>query len=96
MKKKTLGLLFTIIIFNPLSVLADSQYPASDFQPTVIFADESAKSNSTSAFDAEFPAANFQPKVLFIAASAKKISGETSSFDPAYPAANFEPKTIYP
>jgi hypothetical protein len=107
MKNKTLGLLLAGIIFTPFAAVAnsdDSAYPAANFQPTVIFADESAKSTAgsqQSAFDADYPAASFQPKVLFADASATSSSGgtstgEKSSFDPKYPAANFEPKVIYP
>ena len=106
MKNKILGLLLAGIIFTPLAAANsdDSEYPAANFQPTVIFADESAKSSGSSqqsAFDADYPAASFQPKVLFADASAISSSGgastgERSSFDPKYPAANFEPKVIYP
>ena len=99
MKKKTLGLLLTVIISSPLCAIANSdnsQYPAANFQPTVIFADESAQSATSSAFDPEFPAASFQPKILFSNVSLNKPKGETSAFDPAFPAANFEPKVIYP
>ncbi len=99
-----LGLLFSGIISTPLIAAAnsdDSKYPAANFQPTIIFADDSAKASSvtgqTSAFDAKYPAANFQPKVLYVDASAASGStGKKSKFDPKYPAANFEPKVIYP
>ena len=107
MNKKILGLLIASIISTPLTAVAnsdDSQYPAANFQPKVIFADESAQSTSNSAtkssFDADYPAANFQPKVLYVDASAaasnSSSTGEKSVFDPNYPAANFEPKVIYP
>ncbi len=106
MKNKILGLLIAGIIATPLTAIAnsgDNQYPATNFQPTVIFADESAKSagsSEKSSFDSAYPAANFQPTVLFIDPSAtSSISasmGEKSVFDPKYPAANFEPKVIYP
>lgn len=108
MKKKILGLLIAAIITVPVTAIAnsdDSQYPATNFQPKVIFADESAKSTgpaAQSAFDADYPAASFQPKVLYVDAtsavssSANSSTGEKSAFDPKYPAANFEPKVIYP
>jgi len=103
MKNKILGLLIAGIISSPLTAIAESKYPAANFEPKVIFADESAKSTGNakkSSFDAEYPAANFQPKVLYVDASAAKSStastGEKSTFDPKYPAANFEPKVIYP
>ena len=104
--KKIIGLLLAGAIAMPLTAFAnsdDSQYPATNFQPKVIFADDSAKStgssSSQSAFDANYPAASFQPKVLYVDASASSSSasiGEKSSFDPKYPAANFAPKVIYP
>ena len=50
MKSKILGLLLAGTIATPLTAIAnndDSQYPASNFQPKVIFADESAKSTGT-------------------------------------------------
>ncbi len=106
MKNKTLGLLLAGIIFIPLTAVAnsdDSEYPAANFQPSVIFADDSAKSTAgskQSAFDADYPAASFQPKVLYVDASAASsggaTTGEKSTFDPKYPAANFDPKIIYP
>ncbi len=100
MKNKILGILFAGMLYTPISALA-GEYPASNFQPKVIFSDDSvssASSGQTTDFDPEFPAASFQPKVLYVDASAAKStpSGETSSFDPKYPAANFEPKIIYP
>lgn len=56
---------------------AEDQYPASDFQPKVVFSDDSSGSSSSSApaaapaapasssSDSDYPAANFQPKVVF-------------------------------
>lgn len=106
MKNNILRLFIAGMVVAPLSTIAstdDSQYPATNFQPTVIFADESAQSTTggseKSSFDAEFPAANFEPKVLFVdasTASASSTTGERSVLDPNYPAANFEPKVIYP
>ena len=105
MKTKLFGLLITSIIFTPLTVLAnsgDSEYPAANFQPTVIFVDDSVEAVSeTSAFDSDYPAANFQPKILYVDASAatessSTVTAEKSTFDPKFPAANFEPKVIYP
>ena len=101
MKNKKLALLTACIFLTPLAVTAnsdDSQYPAANFQPKVIFLDESVKAAEV---DSKYPAANFQPKVLYLDASAAVVAssaskGETSVFDPKYPAANFEPKVIYP
>jgi hypothetical protein len=101
MKIKVLGLLIAAIISTPLTAFAnsdDNKYPAANFEPKVIYADESATNSSSK--DANFPAANFEPKVLYVDASATSTSsnskGEKSVFDPKYPAANFEPKIIYP
>ena len=104
MKTTILGLFLTGMIAAPFVATAnsDDSYPAAHFQPTIIFADESAQPNNlgaTSKFDANYPAANFKPTVLYIDASAKVAStslGEKSTFDANYPAANFEPRVIYP
>lgn len=101
MKNKTLGLLLIAIIANPVQLMAngDSQYPAANFQPTVIFIDASVAATGAtnySAYDPNFPAASFQPKVIFIDASASRFKADTATFDPAFPAANFVPKVIYP
>lgn len=103
MKNKKLVLLSVGIFLMPFTVTAnsdDSQYPAANFQPKVIFLDESVRLVED---DAKYPAANFQPKILYIDASAASATmassinnGEKSVFDPKYPAANFEPKVIYP
>ncbi len=102
MKHKILGLFIAGIISTPLTVIADSQYPAANFQPKVIFSDASAISSGStgqsSSFDPDYPAANFQPKILFIDASAANsgFQGGKSSYDPKYPATYFTPKVIYP
>jgi hypothetical protein len=105
MKTKFLGLLIAGIISAPFTALAnsDNEYPAANFQPKVIFADESAKTSGSatatqSSPDSNFPAANFEPKILYAdeSVTASASTGEKSVFDPKYPAANFEPKIIYP
>lgn len=87
----------------------DSKYPATNYQPKVIYQDQAAlkaqgstiQFGETSVFDPKYPATHFQPKVIFQDKQAIKVSdsksmGEKSAFDPKYPAANFEPKVIYP
>jgi recombination DNA repair RAD52 pathway protein len=108
MNKFITGLLLAGIISTPIAANAnsDSDYPAANFQPKVIFSDDSISSSSThqgekSSFDPDYPAASFQPKVLYVDASSSASTteanfGEKSTFDPKYPAANFEPKVIYP
>lgn len=98
MKQKLMGLSIAGFIIAPLVAFAssdDSQYPAANFQPKVIFSDESVK---TISFDPDYPAANFQPKVIFVDTSVATngSKGKKSAFDPNFPAANFVPKVIYP
>ena len=87
------------------NVLADSQYPASDFQPQVIYQDKSvtsapAPAASSNEQDPNYPAANFQPTVIYSDASATSAKtpavSSANEFEPNYPAANFQPKVIYP
>lgn len=106
MNKKFIGFILASSLSAPFCVFATSDdYPAADFQPKVLYQDESVSSSantgSKSSFDPDYPAANFQPKVLYVDATAANASseastGEKSSFDPNFPAANFEPKVIYP
>ena len=79
--KKTiiLGLTVTGIVLSPLTVSAnsdDSEYPAANFQPKIIYQDKSVVSSSTrrparrkAEFDPKYPAANFEPTVIFSADS---------------------------
>lgn len=67
------------------SATSDDQYPASNFQPKVIFIDKDLAGQSDSASASQ--------------ETEKKPGGETASeaeFDPKYPAAYFQPKVIYP
>ncbi|MDD1611531.1 MAG: hypothetical protein LUQ57_00145 [Methylococcaceae bacterium] len=74
---------------------ADTQYPASDFQPKVIYQDAeykhegssapAAASSSAKPADSQYPAADFQPKVVYSDPSyqhAPSSSGATSSSRP--------------
>jgi hypothetical protein len=69
-----------LLVASPFAAYADSQYPATDFEPKVLYQDESIKSAApaavksapaaapvaaVSADDSQYPATNFQPKVLF-------------------------------
>ncbi|MCF7969870.1 MAG: hypothetical protein K9L22_01730, partial [Methylococcaceae bacterium] len=79
MKKNNIkkGIFTALFLASPL-VMAGNDYPASDFQPKVLFQDadykhegsSSAKSSSASLGektkpDANYPAATFQPEVLY-------------------------------
>lgn len=75
-----LGLATAFIASASLTASAgsDNQYPASDFQPKVVYIDKDAVTSSTTCkcptqkpaekeaeFDPKYPAANFIPKVIY-------------------------------
>lgn len=72
--------LFTALLLISSAVSADEQYPAADFQPSVVYQDENyIKSTQTAVkqaapvvaaeasheVDSKYPAADFQPKVVY-------------------------------
>jgi hypothetical protein len=74
------GAIVALLMAAPFAANADSQYPATDFEPKVLYQDESIKSSApavkaapaavasasaASSDDSQYPATNFQPKVLF-------------------------------
>ncbi len=67
------------------SATSNDQYPASNFQPKVVFIDKELASQLGSASTAQ-------------KAEKKSVSKSASKtdFDPKYPAAYFQPKVIYP
>ncbi len=86
MKKNNLlqGAIVALLVASLFAAYADSQYPATDFEPKVLYQDESIKSSApattavkaapvtaTSTDDSQYPATNFQPKVLFSDANYK-------------------------
>ena len=97
-----LGLAVAGIALIPLTANAtsdDQKYPATNYQPKVIYIDKEAiaKPETTTATDARYPASSFQPKVIYIDEEAtKKPTRKKAVFDPKYPATNFEPKIVYP
>ncbi len=107
-KKMILGLAVAHCFFASANVFATSDdYPAADFQPTVIFVDEDAVNAVSSGvgnrevrYDPRYPAADFQPKVVFLDQNASNSRGGSSRkqdmFDPKYPAAYYQPKVIFP
>jgi hypothetical protein len=72
----TNGLVATLLLASPI-VGAETEYPAADFKPKVIYQDiDNSQSKSTSAtasakqakpaeVDSKYPAADFEPKVLY-------------------------------
>ncbi len=79
---------------------SDADYPATNFEPKVLYLDKKTVQKNTTAFDANYPATNFEPKVLYLDKKSLQQSamnkGETTAFDPKYPAASFKPKVIFP
>lgn len=90
--KLTNGLMVSLLLSASV-VQADSDYPATDFQPKVVFQDSnykhtgssSSKSKSSaskgevSVADSNYPAANFQPEVLFEDKAYKHSKGSVKS-----------------
>lgn len=85
MKKNNLlqGAIVALLVAGPLTAFAD-QYPAADFEPKILYQDESAKSAA--------PAAKVAPAAAPVAAAAAPVA---SADDSKYPAANFEPKVLF-
>ncbi|GFO73129.1 hypothetical protein BJAS_P3747 [Bathymodiolus japonicus methanotrophic gill symbiont] len=77
MKKNNLkkGIFTALLLASPF-VTAGTDYPAADFQPKILYQDESyqhqgsgsssSSQGEKSTADANYPAANFQPEVLYI------------------------------
>lgn len=91
--KLTNGLLVSLLL-SASAVEADSDYPATDFQPKVVFQDSdykhtgsvsssksksSASTGEVSVADSNYPAANFQPEVLFEDKAYKHAKGSVKS-----------------
>ncbi len=89
----TNGLIATLLLASPI-VGAETQYPAADFKPKVIYQDVDsnqsksapAKASTKSAdVDAKYPAADFEPKLLYKDADYKpgKFTGTASTSERA-------------
>lgn len=86
----TNGLVAALLLVSPL-VGAETEYPASDFKPKVIYQDTSSssaksapaaasKQEKSAEADSKYPAADFEPKVLYKDAGYKPSAiAETSS-----------------
>ena len=87
--KKTiiLGLSVAVMAITSFTVSADSQYPASDFEPKVIYIDKSV---------AAAPSSTPAPVACPTNTAATPAQPVADEVDPKYPAANFQPKVIYP
>jgi len=87
-KNQVITYLFAMSVMMGAPVLADEKYPASDFQPEVVYQDKEyiAKSSTSSvgaatAFevDSKYPAANFEPKIVYSDSSYKHTEPSSSS-----------------
>lgn len=79
---------FVALLLVSAVASADTQYPASDFQPSVVFQDETYINSSQTVVKVETPAA----KVPVATTHNVVASDET---DIKYPAANFQPTVIF-
>jgi hypothetical protein len=83
---------FVALLLVSNIAIAEDKYPASDFQPKVVYQDESATSGTSSApaaqsstpspsssNDSQYPAANFEPKVLYSDADYKHTASSPGS-----------------
>ncbi|MCK5120507.1 MAG: hypothetical protein KAQ91_00915 [Methylococcales bacterium] len=98
--KLTKGLLVSLLLSAAVVVeAADSKYPATDFQPKVVYQDTGYKHTGSttssskakfegevSAADPDFPAANFEPEVLFQDKGYKHKKDTASSSSASAPA----------
>ena len=105
MNNLTNGLVATLLLASPI-VGAETEYPAADFKPKVIYQDvDSSKSASAPAkqtksveateTDSKYPATNFEPKVLYKDADYKpsKFTGTSSTTSERTKAADTEVST---
>lgn len=77
------GLAFALFLGSTAaSATSDKKYPASDFQPKVIYVDKDAVASA--------PKSPASSKATTTASTGK------TPFDPKFPAASFEPKVIFP
>ncbi len=83
-KNNLLPAVVALLISSPFVANADSQYPATDFEPKILYQDASAKSAPVAA-----------PAPTSTATSAPAATASVSADDSKYPAANFEPKVLF-
>lgn len=78
------------LLLASTSVMAESDYPAADFQPKVVYSDAAASASTSvpakpaaaaqaTESDANYPATNFQPKVVYSDADYKHSSAAPSA-----------------
>ena len=91
MRHNSLNPGFIAALLLAVPVVNAQEYPAADFQPKVLFRDESvvvAPASTVAASPVSTPCVNSQQ-------SAVAAKQEVSEFDPKYPASSFQPKVIF-
>lgn len=85
MKKNNLlqSAIVALLVASPFAAYADSQYPATDFEPKILYQDESVKA--------------FKPTTSTSTAAApvQAAPAVSTADDSKYPATNFEPKVVF-
>jgi hypothetical protein len=92
--KKAFILGLAITVLSPFAAIAaDDQYPASNFEPSVIYIDEQLAAQSASAAAQDNHDHTRCPEKTSHVA---EVAAAQVEVDPKYPAYNFQPKVIYP
>jgi hypothetical protein len=101
-KKNLTNGLFAALLLTSSMAGAETQYPAADFKPKVIYQDaeqiakhsESTSADAASAqVDSRYPAANFQPKVLYKDAEYKPSQSTAAAASTEYGSTSDAAKT---
>lgn len=80
---------FAALLLASAVANADTQYPAADFQPSVVFQDETYINGAQAAAKAAAPVAKAS------AAPAQAVAPASDESDAKYPAANFQPVVVF-
>lgn len=88
MKKTHLNQGILVGLLLVASTVSAEEYPAADFQPKVLFQDESVIAEST-------VATNSAAAAPCVGQESPAQKEQAAEFDPNYPASNFQPKVIF-
>lgn len=80
--------LFVGLMLAAAAIQAED-YPAADFQPKVLFQDESVVASSSPV------AGSSNASVPCVNQESSSQKEEVAEFDPKYPASNFQPKVLF-
>lgn len=93
--KKAFILGLAVTALNPfVAFAADSEYPAANFEPSVIYIDEQLAAQSASAATAQSD--HDHTRCPEKSEHAAEVASAPVEVDPNYPAYNFQPTVIYP